>query len=231
MRRPASALIACLALAASVFGLGGCQQLFTTSLAKGLARATLPIPTNLTADQANALAAEAKANGDTKLAAALVTSLVTEIAATTDPTTKAALESTAAGAAVTASGLGSTLATLVANAENGGTLDTASILAEVQAGTTPAVLTALEYMNPSTGGLAASGLSATDYVIAAAAVAASVIPAGCPDPAAYVTSNPTNPAIVSATAILTAGASLAATDPNSKSLYDQIAGAFGLPSA
>ena len=175
------------------------------------------------------MAAQAKASGDTKLANALVTSLVAQIATTTDPDTKAALEAAAASAAVTASGLSSTLSALITSSLTSGTAaDASSILAEIKTATTPDILTALSYLNPATGGLGTS-TSATDYVIAAAVVAASVIPAGT-DPATFTTTPGTSDAAVIANAesILAAGAPLVATDPSSKDLYDQIASAFGL---
>jgi hypothetical protein len=229
-RTLASALLGFLTAALLALSLASCQQLFTTSLAKSLARSSLPIPSNLSTDDAAALAAQAKASGDTKLANALVTSLVAQIATTTDPNAKKALEAAAASAAVTASGLSSTLSGLISsNLENGTVPDASSILAEIQASTTPNILTALSYLNPATGGLGTSA-SATDYVIAAAVVAASAIPADTKNPATYTPTPGTAEAaaIANAESILKAGAPLVATDPSAKDLYDQIASAFSL---
>ena len=217
------------AAAVLAVGLAGCQNFFTSSLASSLARSSLPIPANLSPDDAAALAAQAKANGDTKLAAALVSSLVAPIGTTTDPTAKAKLEAAAASAAVTASGLGSTLSSVISNSTNNGQpLDASAILAAVQAGTSPDVLTALGYLDPATGGTA-SGLGATDYLVAAAVVAASAMPTGT-NPATFTPTTPAEQAAIdSASSILTAGASTIAADPSSTALYDQIAGAFNIP--
>jgi hypothetical protein len=217
-----------LAAAVLAVGLAGCQNFFTSSLASALARASLPIPTNLSPSDAAALAAQAKANGDTKLAAALVSSLVDQIGTTTDPAVKAALEAAAASAAVTASGLGSTLGSVLSN---GLASDTSALLAAVQAGTSPDVLTALAYLDPSTGGLAtgSSTLGATDYLVAAAVVAASAMPAGT-NPSTFTPTTPAEQASIdSATSILAAGATTIAADPSSTTLYDQLAGAFNIP--
>jgi hypothetical protein len=204
------------------------SSFFTSSLASSLARASLPIPTNLSPSDAAALAAQAKASGDTKLAAALVSSLVAEIGTTTDPTVKASLEAAAASAAVTASGLSSTLSSVIGSAlSNDQTLDTKALLAAIKAGTSPDVLTALSYLDPSTGGLATGG--ATDYLVAAAVVAASAMPAGA-DPATFTSTTPAEQAAIdSAKSILAAGASTIAADPSSTALYDQLAGAFSIP--
>lgn len=162
-------------------GLVGCQQLFTTSLGSSLARTKLTIPTTLTPAQAADLAAQAKDNP--ALATALVSSLVVQIAATTDPATKTALQGSAASAAIVASGTSAALTGLITDFASGTPTDPTtltSLLATIKAGGTPDVITALSYLNPATGiaDPAASGLGATEYAIAAIVIAASVIPPG-----------------------------------------------------
>lgn len=163
-------------------GLVGCQQLFTTSLGSSLARTKLTIPTTLTPAQAADLAAQAKDNP--ALATALVSSLVVQIAATTDPATKTALQGSAASAAIVASGTSAALTGLITDFASGTTptdpTAITSLLATIKAGGTPDVITALSYLNPATGiaDPAASGLGATEYAIAAIVIAASVIPPG-----------------------------------------------------
>ena len=133
------------------------------------------------ASQAADLAAQATANQDTKLAAALVASLVAQIG-TPSPAT-VSLESSAGSAAIVASGAGSSLTNLITTLNGSGTPSSAtliSLLATVQAGVTPNVVTALTYLADPTvsGSPASSGLSATDYAIAAIVIAASVLPPG-----------------------------------------------------
>jgi hypothetical protein len=181
--RPAAAAFA-LAAFALASSLSGCQQLFTTSLASSLARKTLSIPTNLTPAQAATLAIEAKS--DPALATALVGSLVTEINSTSDPTVKAQLEESAASAAVVASGASSAITSLITSyttnpsqVPDAATLS--SLLATVQAGATPSVVTALSYLDPSNltpAQVTAAGLGPTDLAVAAVVVASSVIPPG-----------------------------------------------------
>jgi hypothetical protein len=161
--------------------LGGCQQLFTTSLGTSLARTSIPIPSNLSPSQAADLAAQATTNQDTKLATALVASLVAQIG-TPSPAT-VSLESSAGSAAIVASGAGSSLTNLITTLNGSGTPSSAtliSLLATVQAGGTPDVITALSYLAlPAVSGSpASSGLSATDYAIAAIVIAASGLPHG-----------------------------------------------------
>jgi hypothetical protein len=166
------------------FVLSGCQQFFTTSLASGLARTSLNIPSNLSVSDATSLAAQAKANNDTKLATALVSSLETEIASTTDPNTKSSLEASAASAAIVASGVSSTLTSLISTYENGGTASASTLISIVQtikSSTTPSMIQALSYLDTSTlsstsSSVQTAGLGATDYAVAAVVIAASVIP-------------------------------------------------------
>jgi hypothetical protein len=119
MRSPASLVSVTLAAAFLSLGFIGCQQLFTTSLAKSLARGSISLPSNLSAGDAATLAAQAKANNDTTLAKALVSTLVAEIATTTDPGTKQSLEAAAASAAITASGLSTQLTGLLSSLTGG----------------------------------------------------------------------------------------------------------------
>ena len=232
--RPFKFLSLAMLAAVLVIGLGGCQQLFTTSLGKSLARST-SVPSNLTPDQAAALVAQATANQDPALATALVSSLLTQISTTTDPTTKAALESSAASAAIVASGIGSALTDLLAS----GTVSTdpatlTNLLATVQAGATPSVVTALSLLSDPAvvASPASSGLGTTDLVIAAVVVAASVIPPGT-DPQTFdptTLSSPTDQAaFTTAQSILTTAMTLPA-DSTTQSLINQVAGSFSLPS-
>ena len=176
--------LAAFALAAFLLasGLSGCQQLFTTTLAASLARSSLPIPSNLTPAQAEALAKKAKDNP--KLAETLVTSLVSQIASTTDPATKAALEATAASTAVVASGASAAITSLVSTYANGTTPDAGTLyalLATIQDGTSGADVTALKYLDPTnltSAEVTAAGLGPTDLAVAAVVLAASAIPAG-----------------------------------------------------
>lgn len=103
--------------------LSSCQQFFTTSLAPMLARDSYTIPADMSVDDATALLADALANGDAEMAAALVTPLLA--AATTaaaDPTSAAYQEAANAllDAAVLSSGVGSVMtevATTLATAD------------------------------------------------------------------------------------------------------------------
>jgi hypothetical protein len=191
IRSQASALSVLLAATLLASALVGCQQLFTTSLAKSLARGSISLPSDLSPSQASDLAKQAKENGDTKLAAALVSALVDEIATTTDPGTQVKLEAAAASAAITASGLGSSLTDFISTMKGGSasTIDAQSLIdlvTTVQASSSGGVLTALDYLTQPSMSTTASGLSATDYVIAAAVVAASYITPGAdPRLAAY----------------------------------------------
>ena len=174
-----AAVIAFLAVFAAT-GLAGCQKFFTTSLATGLARESLPIPANLS--QAADLANQAQSNP--KLATALVSSLVTQIASLspTDPA-RVSLQASAATAAVAASGTSSALTGILADVAGGGTIATQSLIdlvGTVKAGATPAVVAALSYLNP-TGGISAAdakaaGLTATDLAIAAIVIASPALP-------------------------------------------------------
>ncbi len=235
-RSPLGALI--LAAAVLATGLAGCQQLFTTSLASALARSSIPIPSNLTPSQAAALAAQAAANQDTKLAGALMASLETEIASTTDPGTKAALEGSAASAAIVASGVGTDVANLLSSLSAGsgnlGTISQAtitSLMAAITAGATPGVVTGLSYLDPATGSTtpATTGLTATDYAIAAIVVASSALP---PDPStmtpAQVTAFQATPAAQSAQRILAQGTSLVTPGSASATLLNSIESQFQL---
>jgi hypothetical protein len=242
MRRVVSIFLARSALisALSFLILAGCQQLFTTSLGSALARDSLPIPATLSVGQAGDLAAQAK--GDPKLAAALVSSLVTQISATADPDVAAGLMGPAASAAIDASGTsGAIMGTIKDFMDTGDppTLESLqTLLATIQEGASGAgVLTALAYLDPSTGlsqeQAEAAGLGATDLAIAAIVLAASVIPPGSDpaDAAAYFAAltDPTEIATIDAAKnILAEAQALAGSDPNSSSLLDMIAGNFSL---
>jgi hypothetical protein len=178
---------AALVLAAiAAMALFGCQQFFTTSLASSLARSSLSIPSNLSTSQAADLAAQAKDNQDTKLAGALVTSLVTEIGAMPASSDKTQLQTSAATAAIVASGTSSALTGIIGDYSSGSTPSSQTLIdlvKTVQAGATGSVPTALLYLDPGSAGgmssadIAASGLGPTDLAIAAVVVASSALPA------------------------------------------------------
>jgi hypothetical protein len=160
--------------------LSGCQQLFTNSLAAPLARNTVTLPKTLTATEAADLAAQAKAEDDPKLAAAVVATLVDQI---TDPATQTELAAAAASAAVTASGAGAAAMDALGEALDSGNLDdldAKALLADIQAGATPDVIEALNYLADIGDPTAITGtdLSATDYLIAAVVIAANAMDPG-----------------------------------------------------
>jgi hypothetical protein len=178
IRSPASALLAAALLA---IGLAGCQQLFTTSLAASLARDSISLPSDLSPSQAADLAKQAKDNDDTKLATALVSTLVAEIPSTTNPKDKKDLEASAAEAAIVASGTSGALTDLISAYANGTTPTTQSLIdlvATIKAGATPDVVTALSYLDTglTAADAKAAGLQATDLAIAAVIIASTVIP-------------------------------------------------------
>jgi hypothetical protein len=189
MRSPASALSVLLAAIVLAGGLSSCQQLFTTSLAKSLARGSISLPSDLSAGDAADLAKQAKDNNDTKLANALVDNLVAQIGVPPDAAALASLGPSAASAAITASGMSSALTGMLSSLSGGDASGTSAqsridLVTTVQAGSSADVLAALDYLTAMTP--AATGLSATDYVIAAAIVAASfVTPGDDPTTASY----------------------------------------------
>jgi hypothetical protein len=220
-------LFAC-AVAVAGASLVGCQQLFTTSLASSLARDSLSIPETLTTDQAADLAAQAKANDDAKLAAALVASLLEQIEKTTDPVEKAKLEAIVAGAAVTASGASGAVTDIIAAATSEEGVDEAALLAfkeEVKAGASGEVVDALSYLDPETGlDPSESGLTATEYLIAAVVVASSVtVPA---DGSSYSAEDTAK--LESAERILEAAVDLAGDDPTTTALIESLMGSYEL---
>lgn len=164
-------------LAASVLLLGGCQQFFTFSLAKSLARAPSPL-TSISADQAAALVA---AKPDQALAASAVGALATLV--TANPTS-ASVVSDAAQVAVIATGLDAALTQSLATVlTSGGSLTTTDIAtmssllsaaaSNVNASTTSIFTTLSTQAASNPTALAASGTSAQTLVVAATAVALS----------------------------------------------------------
>lgn len=121
--------------AAAAIALTSCQQLFTTSLAGFLARDSYTVPADLSVADASSLLAEAKANGDADLAAALVAPLVTAM----DNATTTAAYDEAASAALEAVILASEVGPVVTTAalaaldalESGGSVDMGSVLESV----------------------------------------------------------------------------------------------------
>jgi hypothetical protein len=224
---PALAIVLAFALASS-----GCQQLFTTSLGAALARDEIPIPSTLSVTDAADLAAQAQANQDTKLATALVASLNDQIAG--DVAANTGLAAAAASAAVVASNAGSSVLEALDSFMTGGTPDSATIsalVAEIQAGATADVITALKYLDPTTGIADSASVSgtvgATDYAIAAIVLAASALPAGMDPTTLSDATTPTlsefraDPDVVIALSIIDEAANLA-TDAASQDLLNQL---------
>jgi hypothetical protein len=183
MRSLASFLSASLAALGLAIGLAGCQQLFTTSLAKSLARGSISLPSNLSASDAADLAKQAKDNNDTKLATALVDNLVAQIGTPPDPAALAALGASAASAAITASGVDGAITDLISSFADNTTPTSQALIdlvAKIQAGATTDVVTALSYLDAglSADDIKAAGLGATDLAIAAVVIAAGALPAG-----------------------------------------------------
>ena len=167
-------------LSASILGLaGGCQQFFTASLAKPLARQPATL-SSITADQAAALVA---ANPDQALAASAVGALASLV--TANPTS-ASVVSDAAQVAVTATGLDTALTQALSSIDlttfqSGGTLSTAdattlsSLLTTAASNVNTNTTTIFDALatqaaaDPSA--LAAGGTTAQTLIVAAAAIA------------------------------------------------------------
>jgi hypothetical protein len=154
--------------------LTGCQQLFTTSLAKSLARDSYTIPTNISNEDAAALLA------DPELSPAALASLLAVLndQAASGDSGAAAL---AAEAAVGASGVSGTVTAAITEALKTGTADTSALVSALVSGASSEVVTGLSGLSdPSV--LAAADLSPTELVVAAALLAASALPEGVTDP-------------------------------------------------
>ena len=167
-------------LSASILALaGGCQQFFTTSLAKPLARQPATL-SSITADQAAALVA---AKPDQALAASAVGALASLV--TANPTS-ASVVSDAAQVAVTATGLDTALTQALSSIDlttfqSGGTLSTAdattlsSLLTTAASNVNTNTTTIFDALatqaaaDPSA--LAAGGTTAQTLIVAAAAIA------------------------------------------------------------
>ena len=184
--------LAALALAAALaLGLAGCQKLFTSSLAEGLARDGVSLPSELTVDQAADLVDQVRSSGDADLAGELVSTLVDQVNETTDPEEKQELEAAAAAAAVVACDVTDDLTSLFNSYSDGSTpgADELAALAQAIKGKASAdILAACGYLDPTTGVSDPSKveveLSATDYAVAAVILMASVLPDG-EDPSAF----------------------------------------------
>lgn len=154
--------------------LTGCQQLFSTSLASGLARDSYAIPANISNEDAAALLS------DPELSPAALASLLAVLndQAAAGDSGAAAL---AAEAAVGASGVSGTVTEAITAALNTGTVDTASLVSALESGASAEVISGLSRLSdPSV--LAAADLSPTELVVAAALLAASALPDGVTDP-------------------------------------------------
>jgi hypothetical protein len=184
--------LAALALAAALaLGLAGCQKLFTTSLAKGLTRDGVSLPSELTVDQAADLVDEVRASGDVELAEELVSNLVDQVKDTKDPEEKQELEAAAAAAAVVACDVTDDLTSLFDSYSDDSTpgADELKKLAQaIKDKASDDILAACGYLDPTTGVSDPSKvdveLSATDYAVAAVILMASVLPDGA-DPSSF----------------------------------------------
>jgi hypothetical protein len=238
MRRYAFAIVctvACLSICS-------CQKLFTYSLASYLARPSVSVTGTLSTSQASDLAAQAKENNDSALAAAVVSSLVAQISSSTiDAATKTSLEASAASAAITASGASSSLTEVIGSVSSGDvsglTGDTIqTLLTSIQSGASQdGVIEALSYLDTSASGLESSstGLSATEYAIAAIVVAASVLPSNADELASFnvdTLSVEDKATLATASAIASVASTMLAADGSTQSqeYLDQLIAQFKL---
>jgi hypothetical protein len=188
----AGALLSACALAGALaLGLSGCQKLFTTSLAEGLARDGATIPSDLSAEEAADLVDQIRETGDVQLASDLVEALVEEIADTTNPSKKEELQAAAAAAAVIACDATADLTSLINGYADGSTPSSQALVdlaASIKAKSSADIVTACAYLDPSIGVSDPSAvsveLSATDYAVAAVVLMASVLPPG-EDPSTF----------------------------------------------
>lgn len=168
-------ILAAAAVVLAALTLASCQDFFTSSLA-GWAQRDPTVPSGLTADQAMTIANQAVANRDTGLAQALLP----QMAAFVGGSPSAALVASAVDTAVLASGIdeafGNALTTLGTDIiEGGGSLTPAQIDALtalldsiVITADSISVFTYLE--GQPAADMAAAGVTAADYVMAAAAL-------------------------------------------------------------
>jgi len=161
------------------FPLMGCQKIFTTSLAEGLARDNYTISANISNDAA------ANIIDDPNTSSAVLSNLLAVLndQATTGDSGAAAL---AAEAAVGASGVTTSLMPVLTELAHTKTppdaASTATILSTLATGASPEVVEGLlRLSDPAT--LAAANLEPTDLVFAAALLAASALPDGVSNPA------------------------------------------------
>jgi len=126
MRRPV--IVPALALVLVVV-LGGCQQLFTTSLGESLTRDDPPTPKIASLDDLQELYDKLMANPD--VAAACMADIVDLANDTTDPATKAAIQELAVSLAIEASGAGEAMNHLVDLLETPNQAEAAAILATI----------------------------------------------------------------------------------------------------
>lgn len=164
--------------------LTGCQQLFTTSLASGLARDSYTIPANISNEDAAALLA------DPELTPAALTSLlgVLNDQAEAGDSGAAAL---AAEAAVGASGVSGTLTqSLTSYISTGAAPDVSSLLSILESGANAEVVEGLSRLG-NKDVLDAADLSSTELVVAATLLAASALDdCGITDPTALAAGDP-----------------------------------------
>jgi hypothetical protein len=177
MRR-AAFLAALFALALS---LSGCQKLFTTSLASSLARPSAPIAADISAADAATLI-NSPSTSQEELAS-LLAALNTQAEASDASTETKAL---AAEAAIGASGVSetvtSTLSSVVSDPSSVGASTANSLIASLQGGATPQVVTALERLgDKETLDTAKESMSATELTVAAMILVADAVPAGTTD--------------------------------------------------
>jgi hypothetical protein len=182
---------ACVLAGALALGLAGCQKLFTSSLAEGLARGGPSLPSDLTVDEAVDLVDQVRESGDVELAGELVSTLVDEIAETTNATKKQELEAAAAAAAIVACDATDDLVTLIDGYSEGSTPGSQALIdlaASIKGKASADIVTACSYLDPAKGVSDPSAvevsISATEYAIAAVIIMASVTPAG-EDPSTF----------------------------------------------
>jgi hypothetical protein len=212
------------AVALSVALLGSCQQLFTTSLAKPLARPSLPVPTNMTSAQALSATQSAIDSGNSNAAAALLPGLQSLIDSSSGAEQQA-LVSAAVDMAVQASGVGDVVTGLLDSVSTG-SMPTVDQLNDLVAGLniTPEVVAAIENLptNPADAG---AGISAQDYALGAIVLVLEYANASCGGdlgalPASGDPAWTTDPALVAAQTYISNASTLFTTEGVPSQLAD-----------
>jgi len=161
--------------AAAVLGMASCQEFFTTSLGSWAER-DASVPDGLTAAQAMSIAELAETNCDTELAQALLPQMADFLSGTPSDELVAAAVATAVLATGIDEAFGEALATIGMDViENGGSLSAEQIAAlaaifESVAANADAIAVFTYLDGQSAADMAAAGVTAADYVMAAAAL-------------------------------------------------------------